>query len=51
MRKLKRAIARGRMRAEGIQHMNRKYRGFNPLTGTPVTHPSYFATHWREYIN
>lgn len=39
MRKLKRAIARARMQAEGIRHMNKTTRGIHPITGQPVKTP------------
>ena len=51
MRKLKRNIARARMRAEGIRHMNKTRIVRNPVTGRTQTLPSYFAENWRNYIN
>jgi hypothetical protein len=50
MRKLKRSIARANMKRAGIQHINKKKPGRNPITGTLVILPSFFAEHWREYI-
>jgi hypothetical protein len=41
MRKLKRMLARERMRKRGITHINKKI---------GKKHSSYFADHWREYI-
>ena len=46
MRKLKRSIARAKMRAEGIQHINKKR--INPRTGLR-TDPSFFSENWRKY--
>ena len=50
MRKLKRSIARARMRAEGIRHMNKTRHVINPVTHRPQTLPSYFAENWRKYV-
>lgn len=50
MRKLKRSIARARMKAEGIRHMNKVRHAVNPITRRPETLPSYFAENWRKYI-
>lgn len=49
MRKLRRSIARARMKKEGIRHMNKKRHSINPLTGRPTILPSYFAENWRKY--
>lgn len=46
MRKLKRAIARARMQAEGVQHMNRRLAGTSGKQGR-----SFFARNWRLYLN
>lgn len=46
MRKYKRSVARARMRADGIQHINRKH--LNPKTGRRDL-PSFFAENWRKY--
>ena len=49
MRKLRRSIARARMQAEGIRHMNKKRYSVNPFTGRHTVLPSYFAENWRKY--
>ena len=48
MRKLRRSIARAKMKKEGIRHMN-KVRHTTDLLGRPITLPSYFAENWRKY--
>lgn len=45
MRKLKRTIARNRMKAAGVHGFNRQSCGH-----CGNKHPSYFAEHWREFI-
>ena len=49
MRKLRRSIARAKMKKEGIRHMNKVRHSTDPITGRPVTLPSYFAENWRKY--
>lgn len=44
MRKLRREIARAKMKAEGIQHPNRKELLPNGQKGK-----SFFARNWRKY--
>ena len=44
MRKLRRAIARAKMQAEGIQHPNRRMPGTTGKQGR-----SFFARNWRKY--
>lgn len=46
MRKLARAIAKARMKAEGVQHVNRKLPGTTGKQGR-----SYFARNWRHYVS
>lgn len=46
MRKYLRARARARMKADGIQHINRKH--VDPRTGKRCP-PSFFAENWRKY--
>lgn len=50
MRKLKRAIARAKMKAEGIQHINRRPWIIDPETKAVKRAKSYFAQHWKEYM-
>ena len=50
MRKLARAIARANMKAEGVQHMNRRTITIDPKTGAAQRAKSYFAMHWRNYV-
>ena len=45
MRKLKRNIARNRMKAAGVHGFNRQR-----CDRCGNKHPSYFAEHWREFI-
>lgn len=47
MRKLRRAIARAKMKAEGIQHINKKVPVY--VGKEFIGNISYFAQHWREY--
>lgn len=44
MRKLRRSIARAKMQAEGVQHMNRKQLLPNGQRGR-----SFFAENWKKY--
>ena len=44
MRKLRRMIAHERMKAEGVQHPNRRIPGTNGKQGR-----SFFARNWRKY--
>ena len=51
-RKIDRAVARQRMKEEGIVHMNRSKRSTYVTTSGAVMHkvePSYFAKNWRAY--
>ncbi len=50
MRKLARAIARAKMQAEGVQHMNRRPMIIDPQTGAVKRAKSYFAMNWRNYV-
>lgn len=49
MRKLMRRIARSKMQAEGIQHINRRPLVFDPKTRAVKRDKSYFALNWRKY--
>lgn len=44
MRKLRRSIAHAKMKAAGLNKVNKPRKG---LKGEPL--PSFFAAHWREY--
>jgi hypothetical protein len=50
MRKILRNIARANMRKAGIHRAN-KPRWTVDRNGIPAKRPSYFAEHWREYVN
>lgn len=49
MRKLMRGIARAKMQAEGVQHINRRPLIREPQTGAVKRAKSYFAQNWRKY--
>ena len=53
MREIKRNIARHMMQVAGVKQMNKRNKE-NPLKtdkwGTPIK-TSYFALHWKEYLN
>lgn len=50
MRKLMRRIARAKMQAEGIQHINRRPWIIDPETKAAKRAKSYFAQNWRKYV-
>lgn len=52
MRELKRSIARHLMKLDGIEHMNKKLYMVHDKNGnTTGKRQSFFARHWREYLN
>ncbi len=48
-RKARRARARHKMKAEGVQHINRRPWLRNPTNGMMLRGDSLFADNWREY--
>lgn len=51
IRKIKRNKARANMREAGIVHIHKKIRPDFPILGLPGRGSSFFADHWRDYIN
>lgn len=50
MRKLKRSVAKYNMKKAGIQHPNKHYMGVGK-SGMPEKLPSFFQTHWRDFVH
>ena len=52
MRELKRSIARHLMKLQGIERINKKqFRVYNGNGANTGKRQSYFARHWREYLD
>ena len=52
-RKIDRAVAHARMKAEGIPHINKsEYTKYMSITGAMIykNEPSLFSKHWKAYV-
>ena len=51
MRKILRSMARARMKAAGVQKINKTRYMRNQFTGMISKYPSIFAENWRKWVD